>query len=251
MFCYLYDAFLRDRKYQTQLAKIESRLFELGIQGKSEKLTILKSMRDLAEAAIKRGADTLIVVGDDQTVSKLIGLIAQYDVVLGIIPLGKDLRIAEYLGIPEGVKACDTLSTRIVERIDLGKANETFFLSFLEVAAAKELFLDFDGGAYSLETGSTPHTVSVYNFGMLGKDPRDGLLEIVVRPAEREQKKSGFRKRHERNVTILPMKKVRVKSFASSVPVHADGQTVLKTPVTVTVVPKKLRVIVGKDRGFV
>jgi diacylglycerol kinase family enzyme len=29
-----------------------------------------------------------------------------------------------------------------------------------------------------------------------------------------------------------------------------DGQTVIKTPVTVEVAPRKLRVVVGKDRLF-
>lgn len=251
MYGYVYDAFLRERKYDTILAKIEGRLLELGIQGRSEKLTILKSIKDLAEACIRRGADTLVVVGDDQTVSKIISIIADHDVILGIIPMGEHNRVAQYLGIPSGLAACDVLSTRIVERVDLGKANDTYFLSFLDVAAGSELFVDC--GDFTVETGKQPQTLSVYNFGGQGHSPRDGKLEAVMRPVQQGEAKKGglFRKAHEVDETIISLTKARIKSFAGSLPAHADGQTVVKTPIALSVEPKKMRVIVGKNRQFV
>ncbi len=249
MYFYLYDAFLRDKQYERVLARIEGRVLELGIQGKSAKLTILKSMREITEDALRRGADTIVVVGDDQTMNRVVGLLATSNVTLGMIPLGKETRLAEFLGIPHGVKACDVLSARITEQIDVGKANDTYFLSFLDVAPAKELLLECDEGNYHIEPFGGPHSVSVYNFGSAGRDPRDGILETVVRPHVQEQGLRFGKKRALRE-SVFPVRRVRIKSFGGSVAAYADGQTVVKTPVTVQVVPKKLRVIVGKNRRF-
>lgn len=249
MYFYLYDAFLRDRKYERALAKIESRLLTLGLNGKSEKLTLLKSMRDLVDSAKKRGADTIVAIGDDQTMSKIIGLLADDDVTLGCIPLGQHLRLAEYLGIPEGVGACDVLSSRIVEHLDLGKANDSYFLSFLDLDPSKELLIDCEKGQYHIEPQGEAHHVSVHNFGGMGIDPRDGKLELVVQQADGKEDR-GFGKKKRAKPTILSLSTMKIKSFGRSVAAHADGQTVIKTPMTVQVVPKKLRIIVGKNRKF-
>ncbi len=250
MYVYLYDAFLRERKYEGLLARLESRLLTLGINGKTEKLTILKSMRELAENALQRGAKTIVVVGDDQTASKIINVVVKEDVVLGIIPVGKQQRIARALGIPEGVAACDVLSARIIEHIDVGKANETYFLSFLDVQPSPELYLDCEKGAYALETQIVPHTLSVYNFGNAGKNPRDGILEVSVRPVHTRKHPAMPHKHEASSSTLLPIATMRVKTYPSSVPAYADGQTVVKTPIVVTACARKLKVIVGKNRTF-
>lgn len=250
MYFYLYDAFLRDKKYERILAKIEGRLLELNILGKSEKLTLLKSMRDVVKNAIKRGAETIVAVGDDQTVSKIITHVADEDIILGIIPIGNNTQLASSLGIPQGIASCDILSSRIVERIDLGKANDAFFVSYLELSPSQELLLECDHGSFHIEPTGKPHTITIYNFGDEGKDPRDGILELVVR-SPGEGKSGIFRKSMHSTPSLFPIQQVKIKSFGRSVAAHADGQTVIKTPMTVQVIPKKLRVIVGKKRRFV
>lgn len=251
MYFYLYDAFLREKKYAATIARIESRLQTLGIHGRSDKLTILKSMKELAESAIKRGADTVVAVGDDQMVNRLMSVVANADVVLGIIPFGKSTRIAEYLGIPKGVQACDVLSARIIERIDLAKANETYFLSFLDVTPDTELFLECDGGKYHIEPIRGAHAVSVHNFGLHGRNPRDGILETVIQQVPHNAGGPRLFRKNASAVSIIPMRTMKIRSFRASLPAYADGQTVVKTPITVNVVPKKLRVIVGKNRRFI
>ncbi len=250
MYFYLFDAFLRDKKYERTLARIESRLLDLGIQGKSEKLTILKSMKEVVENAVKRGADTIVAVGDDRTISKLISIIADRDIILGFIPIGEKRGIAEALGIPEGVKACDVLSARMVRRIDLGKANSSYFLSFLNVTPGRELLIECDGGKYFIETSSGSHAVSVYNIGAERGNPHDGVLEAEIRRAEAGSRWSRLTGSGDMGTSYFPVKSIRIKSLAASLPAYADGQTVVKTPITVKAVPRKLRVIVGKTRRF-
>ena len=48
MYAYIFDSFLQERKYQHELGQIENRLATLGIQGKIEKMTILKNIQEAA-----------------------------------------------------------------------------------------------------------------------------------------------------------------------------------------------------------
>lgn len=250
MYFYLYDVFLRDKRYASTLAKIEGRLLALGIQGKSEKLTVLKSMKEIVDAALKRGATTIVAVGDDQTLSKLISCIAEKDVVLGIIPIGQHTDVAHALGIPKAEKACDVLSARIVELLDLGKANTSYFLSFLNLPSAKDLLIECEQGQYHIEPDGSPHAVSVYNFGHRNNNPRDGELELVIERSEQRQGMGRIFQKQHAHASVFPTTMCKIKSYSASLPAYADGQTVVKTPLTVTVVPRKLRVIVGKGRRF-
>ncbi|MFH1171468.1 MAG: diacylglycerol kinase family protein [bacterium] len=245
MYFYLYDAFLREKKYEVPLARIEGRLFDLGVQGKSEKLTILKSMKELVDGAVKRGADTIVAVGNDETLSKMIRMVADRNVILGYIPMGGRSAIASMLGIPSAEKACDVLSARIIERFDLGKANDAYFLSFLQITPSADLLLECDE-RYSVEPIGL-QGVTVYNFGFLGKNPRDGILEAVVQPETGERTSFLSRHRQAEN-SIFSVRSVRVKNLGKSLAAYADGQTVVKTPILVTAVPKKIRMIVGKNR---
>lgn len=247
MYFYLFDAFLREKKYEASLAKIEGRLFDLGLQGKSEKLTILKSMKELVEGALKRGADTIIAVGNDETLSKMIRFLGDQEVILGFIPVGGKSLIADLLGIPNAEKACDVLSARLIERLDLGKANDAYFLSFLELAPGKELLIECDDRYHVEPVGS--HQVTVFNFGHQGRDPHDGILEVVIQP-ETEERKNRFGRRGHSSSTLLQIRTMRIKSLGRSLVAYADGQTVVKTPLIITAIPRKIRMIVGKHRAF-
>ena len=50
--------------------------------------------------------------------------------------------------------------------------------------------------------------------------------------------------------SVFPFKKIKIKCLKESLPALADGHTTIKTPIPVEVAPKKLKVIVGKNRMF-
>jgi diacylglycerol kinase family enzyme len=76
-------------------------------------------------------------------------------------------------------------------------------------------------------------------------NPGDGLLEAVV-----VSEKSGwnFFKKSFKKDSVFPIKKAKIKCETECVPLLLDGQTVVKTPALVEIVPKRLNIIVGKDR---
>jgi diacylglycerol kinase family enzyme len=259
MHYYIYDSFVNDNKFLPELHRIEARLMDLGINGRTERLTLLKSLREIVDEAIKKGATTIVAVGNDETISKIISFFPNLSATLGIIPLGPNNGIAQMLGIPHGVAACDVLSARIVEKIDLGKANDAYFISSLEVPAQREISIDC--GSYNISPLTDDGNINIYNFdnriptekalSPSHSNPKDGILEAVFKDAP---SKSGlfsvFKKDHYSRDSVFPFKKIKIKCSKECLPVVADGQITIKTPVTVEVAPKKLKVIVGKNRMF-
>lgn len=255
MYCYIYDSFLQQPRYASQLNRIEVRLAELGLQGKTERLTILKNIGEIVELALKRGADTIVAVGNDKTVSKIVNLIAGSKATLGLIPMGEPNLVAALLGVPPGEAACDTLSKRIVKRLDLGRVNSHYFLRSIEVSGGSAV-LESDQG-YQISTDGPASRISIANFGPRSvleprsglADPADGRLEAVIASAGAGGFGRWWRPNQPRP-SVFPVKKVRVTCPTASLALVIDGEAVVKTPATVEVAPGRLKVVVGRDRKF-
>ena len=253
MYLYLYDSFLNNKKYSGLLAKIETRLTDLGIGGKIFRLSPLRNINELLTDEVRNGIKTVVVVGNDKSFTEVINFAAKLDVTLGIIPVGPNNRIAQALGVTSPEQATEILSARKVERVDLGKANGTYFLSTITVFGGEvtmECEEKFKIIPQSLDRVSicnlrpalAPNGPANYF------NPQDGFLEILVQPIAQGMV-NFFRKPTAKNRSIIPFKKLAILS-RDSLPVVTDGQKVLKTPVRVEIAPKKLKVIVGKNRVF-
>ncbi|MFH1367041.1 MAG: diacylglycerol kinase family protein [Patescibacteria group bacterium] len=248
MYHYIYDSFLSDKRYENEISQIEARILALGINGRVDKLTILKNLKEIVEDGIKKGAETLVVMGDDMTLGKVISYVAPFrKIILGYIPLGQKQSIARLLGIPNGVAACDVLSKRMIKKFDLGKANEKYFLFSLEVTK-NNVVIECDDH-YNFKTVTPSSLLRICNLGRLEEgaffNPGDGLLEAVV-----VNQNSGwniFKKSYKKD-SVFTIKKAKIKCDTECVPLLLDGQTVVKTPASVEIVPKRLNIIVGKER---
>src|SRR3989338_6071673 len=129
MYFYIYDGSLSEPKHANTLAKIETHLTDLELQGRVGRLGPLKSAKEMVKSAIKAGATTVVAVGNDRTVAEAINAIAENSgVTLGIIPLGKPGMLADLLGVPEGEAACEVLAARMTAVVALGTAQPYYFL---------------------------------------------------------------------------------------------------------------------------
>ena len=131
MHVYVYDDYINKKKHENVLANIETRITDLGLNGKIIRLGVMKNVATAIEGEIKRGAKTIVAVGSDKTVSKIINAMIGAkssdptggNIPLGIIPIDqKDNAIAQSLGIKSPDEACDTLSARRIEKLDVGQA---------------------------------------------------------------------------------------------------------------------------------
>lgn len=257
MFFYLYDSFLTNKKYEKLLHQIEARGTDLGINGKIGKLNFLNNIKELVEDAIKWGSRTIIAVGNDKTVSQLVDIVPRFPkVTLGIIPIGPDNNIAQSLGIPTGELACDVLSNRLIDILDLGKINEHFFLCSVRINR-QDIALECDKH-YRIVPRLKNQQIAICNFGYFFKqktNPKDGTLEtIVARPPTGFT--SVFKKNNYLRDSLFLTKTINVSRVPKrseekrEITLLVDECRIVKTPAIVEVVPHKLKVIVGKERRF-
>lgn len=258
MYLYLYDHFLNDNKYYKNLSRIEMRLTDLGIGGKISRLSPLKNIKELLSDEIRFGVKTIVAVGNDETVSMVINNIVNYEnITFGIIPIGKDNAIARHLGIPDEELACDVLSARKLQKIDLGKVNNTYFISGINIAAESRITLECED-SYHITPQTINCSINICNLrpAMAGEgiderffNPRDGFLEALVQPVGDLSKGFfGFMKKGQvLQNSIFPFKKISILT-KKSVTVTTDGKKVLKPPIDIEVVPNKLTVVVGRNR---
>lgn len=263
MYFYFYDSFLQEKRYIKKLAEIEGRLIDLMIQGKIIKLNILSHIKELIYSAVRAGAETVVVLGDDKTISQAIASVVDLDITLGIIPLGRKNSLGKLLGIPKGLKACEILAKRIKERIDVAKVSGNYF-AFCLKALSPYIKIFSPDNQYCLSLLSPKMEAGIYNFKPRGVKleakepasffiPQDGYMELVVKDFSCPIDKILFKKKGELgNYTILPFKHIRLEPslLKKDVRLLLDGYKIIKAPVEIEVLAGKISVIVGRERQF-
>lgn len=247
-YSYIYASYLRGRKYEKQLYLIENRLTDLGINGKVHRMSQFKSLEEMIRDDAKRGITNIIIVGDDKMFHDAIIASVGYDVVIGMIPFFKKSVLAETLGIPQGIDACDVLSHRIIESFDVGRINDKFFLHSIEIQNQKEPILCNDEYNIFAFGGN----VAFYNLGInedgeVFGDFKDGNLEIALRPKQPLGVKWGFRKIEKTEESIFFAKKASMKS-KETFTLIIDGEKRSLSSLDIGVLKQSARVIVGKGR---
>ncbi|MFA6171384.1 MAG: diacylglycerol kinase family protein [Patescibacteria group bacterium] len=249
MHVYIYDNFLNEGKYTRILAQIEARITDLGLNGKIGRLGVMKKTNELVRDEIKRGAKTIIAVGNDDTIEKIVRCMANSSVPLGIIPVGKKNNyIAESLGIEPEVASCDILSARRVEKMDLGMIGNFYFLSKL-TTASEDLNLEIDSG-YSVEL-KKPGSIRVINLATsdialpqgVNFSPQDGSLQLLLET--RKPKKVIFSENNFESVFTFKRAGLRSKN-----PIIFNDFLKVTGNIDIMAAHGALNVIVGKDRSF-
>jgi len=244
---YIYDDYLNKPKYGRILNRVEIRLTDLGLNGKIIRLGAIKNIRDVIQNEIKSGAKTIVAVGNNQTVNKIIGSVIdnelygffQKNILFSIIPIGEDNSIADSLGIKKEEDACNILLARRVKKIDIGIVNNYYFLNKATIPCQGTV-VEIEG-QYTLEA-EEKGVISVFNLKSSASDdkslkinPIDGKLDVYI-------------KDRSKNSTFLSVKKLKITS--DKYPLLLDNIIEIKTPAEISIVSGKLNVVVGKDRSF-
>lgn len=245
MYLYVYDESVQSQRYERELALIETRLTDLGIAGKIARLALFRDAEELIRDEVRRGAETIVAVGNDQTLRKVIDAVADPRIVIAIIPLGPGNRIAEILGVPSGVAACDVLSARLVEELDTGSVNG---MRFLHAVTAEGL-----QPSCRLEGGFTMSPVrksslEIRNLAQSDEfgaaNPTDGKLEFIMKTPRR----NWLLKRGDA-ITFVPFIQLQLRC-PEIMTLSIDGEEVRGQEFDIKVLPKQIRIVTGKDRKY-
>lgn len=254
MHVYIYDSYVNQKKYDNIVARIETRITDLGLNGKIFRLGIMNSIDEVVENEIKKGAKTIVAVGNDFIFNKVINSAAKLysrnisnkNVPIGFIPIGnEDNTLAKILGINNSENACNTLSARRIEKVILGKANNNYFLTTASINTRGTILeIDENFSIENHEPGEVLITNQQTNTPENNKKKATNNLKLVIKT--RETKKIIPIRHGPINKTVLPFSKLKIINKKS--PLIIDGSVKINTPVEISQAKEKLNLIVGKER---
>lgn len=246
MYVYVYDDFLQDRRYERDISLIETRLTDLGISGNIVRLAFFRDHIQTLRQEIHKGMKTIIAVGNDATLEKVLNAVEETRIVVGYIPVTANNPFAELLGVPQGAEACDIVSARLVEDLDIGEVNGHKFLH--------EATMDGTGCVVSCDDRYTLSVKRRAQFSYINLSaeqadvgivsPTDGRLTLVTRLPRLSLfgKKVDVGKVHVQHMRVYAPKQVTLQ---------ADGTKIIAQEFSFRVLPGRLRVITGRERKFV
>ena len=255
MYVYLYDNFLKEKKYAATIKAMETRLTDFGIAGKIIRLQPLANPESIVEDEIKRGASMIVLVGNDSTFGFILSRAATCHTIFGFLPVGNENSIASVLGIPSGVEACEVLSRRRKLKLDIGwiSNRNRFFISQLHIPSS-HITVVYDEKFQFSSTGGRMEVVvcnlQPFIWHEKGKEdlvvhPQDGKLEAFLRPMTHH----GLWRDVFEEPSVFPFEEMTVSS-TSPFPVEADGNVTKETKITIKLAKKRIEMVVGKQRKF-
>jgi|APHig6443717497_1056834.scaffolds.fasta_scaffold09321_4 diacylglycerol kinase family enzyme len=246
MHVYIYDDYLSKSKYSRAVNRMEIRLTDLGLNGKILRLGGIKNIKTAIENEIRLGAKTIVAVGNNQTVNKIVGAIISADVydefqkktLLGIIPIGEDNSVASSFGIKDEETACNILLARRIEKIDLGIAGNQYFLNQAFINSIGTT-IEVNGCKMETEERGEIRIVNLLSDrkekGNFKSSPYDGMLDIII-------------KTRKKDVTFLNARSLSISNDKEKLLI--DDVLEIKTPVDIHILKGAVSVIVGKERIF-
>ncbi len=253
MYIYLYDSFLDHKKYNKTIAKIETRITDLGLNGKIVRLNPLNSISTVLNSEIKFGAKTIIGLGNNNSLNNIINAVSnlklQYtnnSITIGFIPIGNNNSLANYLGINSISTACDIISNRRIKEIGLGVVNKINYFFTEAVISNKNSIIEINE-IYTLETKDKGSTKIINTsldpiFSKTNKHNKNKLKLLI-----NEQKNNLFKKEKNKN-SFINFNKLRI--INDKEPLVLDSCVSIKNPTDINMSDKKIKLIVGKNRNF-
>lgn len=232
---------------------METRLTDYGVAGKIIRLQQYSSSDLLIQDEIRRGAKTIVIVGNDTTFGHVLSYVASHDITFAFIPMGPDNSIAAVLGIPVGIDACDVLARRRRLRLDVGWVNNRYFISQLHIPPS-HISIQYDE-RFNVSSKSGKMELVVCNlkpFVWNGKGkkyiahPQDNKLEAFLRPVI---SKGIFGGDQFEEPSIFPFEEMVVTS-KKPFSVEADGKTTKEVKITIRLAKSRIDMVVGKERKF-
>ncbi|MEI7452249.1 MAG: diacylglycerol kinase family protein [Candidatus Falkowbacteria bacterium] len=240
---FIYDDYLN--KYKKSITNLEVELHKLNLNGKIVYLENIKNINNLINDEINNGAKTIIAVGNNSTIHKIVNAISDVDneslknIAFGIIPLGDNNSIAEACGIKNDRIAPEIILARRIESINIAKANDHYFVSEAYINA-KGTVLNIDDFSIDPIKGGDIRIINLLSEKCSTKNinysPKDNILNIYIKSRSRAE-------------SFLPTKSVTITN-SSGEKVLIDNSVKMDTPVTISILNKNINFIVSKERNF-
>ena len=217
---------------------------DVGIAGEMVVQSALKTVSDLIDVGVKKGYTTIVAVGSDAHITRVISALMQRKAtdrpVLGAVPTDNESPIGAMIGVPTLRHALQALKLRHLAYATLVAIEPTkFILTSATITAKKPVLFDITVDTASLEVLATHLTVT-----------GDGTLEIRNARAEGTSFGRGFAwlvgaTLEKRATSLLHGRRIRIGS-AASLPLVYAHETMARTPVVLERERRALKIVVAR-----
>lgn len=280
MYYYILDqGNLPIEKYEKLQTLLLGLLAEFKISGDSARVTPLRTVQDLVDTASQRGVKTLIACGSDDTFNLMLAALKGRDFTLGFIPFDEQSNLAKILGIDSIFNGVKTIAARRIEKIDLAKIADNYFISYLEFGVMSQniksaglwqnlKLLSSESKSFIIRVDNS-YNVTISGLGGLVANirsssaknevvanPTDGNLDLLI--LERLNKMQVIKYREAiadgslekvPNTSVIKCKKIEFLE-PRGLSLTMLGRVVAKFPATVEIIPARLKMVVGRNRTF-
>ncbi|HRY59803.1 MAG TPA: diacylglycerol kinase family protein [Patescibacteria group bacterium] len=252
------------KRAQKLKTRIKNALKELKISGEFVEVEKKDDLKTIVPQALERGYNTIVTIGGDGMINRVIPYIMNTEVSLGIIPIGETNLLANIIGIKNWREGCESLINSKTIPLGIGIVNDRLFLSTVEIEVKQEnnkkifgLFSSKIKKKYlpvsiNIEAENTDVKIqsnmsSIFISTIPIPPPRDFKIENEVENQNLniivKSKPTSNSKKNNEEITILHGKKIDIQSKSSLV-VKADGDPFGKTPAYIEMITKSLKVII-------
>lgn len=280
MYYYILDPQnLEPAKFERQQVELQGLLAEFKISGEMGRVTSLRGIQDLVETASERGTKTLVACGTDDTFNLMLSYVKGRDITVGFIPLDEESYLARILGLDNLHTAAKTIAARRIEKIDLATLGPSFFISYVEFGIGSKKLKNLNWWN-SIKALSVPehkfkiridnsYTMDIACLGGIvantrrssGKNqtiasPTDGFLDLLI--LEKLNKLNILKYKQQvidgrfeeiPHSSVIKCRKVEFLA-PQGFPLTMAGRIFAKVPTAIEIIPRRLRMIVGKNRTF-
>jgi diacylglycerol kinase (ATP) len=280
MYYYILDPTdVPQKDFERQQAELQTLLTEFNVNGEQVRVSPLRIVKDLVDTAANRGATTLVVCGTDQTFYQVLANLRNHEFTLAFIPFASNTQLGKILGMYDLPGAVKTIASRRIEKIDIARINDSYFISYLELGIATHVNKQIGFLGSMKLFAASPFKVNMriddaYNISseimggliintrgtqikenMIG-NPQDGYLDLLLVEKMSGMNAARYKKEIQYglyedipNSSVIRCKKIEILE-PQNVKVYINGKEVASAPTEVEVMPSRLKMIVGKKRTF-
>ncbi len=232
---------------QKIISAIRTQLIPLGIAGEFVFRTPGGSAAKLTKHALSEGFTTVVAIGDDLLASEIASVMYDQPAALGIIPIGASPSLTTTLGYSDWKQGISALRHRRLIMHDIGSLNgDFFFMTDLCVKATQktDFYIHTDRFSVLAQTDYLDIRLSSSNepFNIPGVIhlviPKQKNAPIWIKP---------FLGKPYLNIETLVRSETAVIQTESEAKIEYLGNTLMNTPVSISVIPQSVRLIITKN----
>jgi diacylglycerol kinase family enzyme len=229
------------QRFREQLTDLAT---DQGIAGEMVTQSSLKGVEDLIELGVKKGYTTIVAVGSDRHITRVMTALMHRRVdqrpVLGTIPTDKNSPIGAMVGIPTLRHALQALKLRHLAYATLAEIEPgKFLLTSATIHSRKPTLFEIAVDTARLEVAATEITVSgdghieIRNARGDGSSLARGLAWLMGATLER------------RSTSLLQGQRIRIGA-ATPMALSYGHETLAKTPLVLEIRRRALKIVVAR-----